>query len=137
MREKLRGFRIQLQAGARVIDRLHPREEFGIEINRILMRRQQRRDFALLLVDRRIAVGLLDIEKGLVHAIEHPAGALHRHNGVLKSRRRGVGRDGVNFRPLFFHALGESRRIIAVLDLVELGGVKRQRAWAVEWPSGK
>ncbi len=86
-RQNLQRFGIQFQAGARVIERLHPREEFGIEEDGVAVRRQLRRFHRLHLVQGGIGVGLHHAEEGVADPVQHAARPLHRRDGVVEAGR--------------------------------------------------
>ena len=126
--QQLRGFRIQLQAVALVIDRLHAREELVIEEDRVVVRRELRRLVGLDLVQRVVGVRLDDAEESRSGAVEQTARLLHRDDGVLEGRRFGIVRDRLDLGDLLAHAFFDRGLIVAVLDAVERRRVKRQIA---------
>ena len=87
-RQDLQRLRVQLQAGALVVQRLDPREEFGVEENRVIVRRQLRRLQRLHLVQRGIGVGLHHREEGVVDPLEHAPRTLQTRRWCFRNSAR-------------------------------------------------
>ena len=72
-RQHLERFSIQLEAGATVVKRLHPRKKFGIEKDGVGMGGKLGRFDALHLVQGRIGIGLHHAEECVAHPVQHAA----------------------------------------------------------------
>ncbi len=120
--------RIQIQRVALVVDGLDAGEEFGVEIDLVLMRGQLGRDLFLDFLACVAGIGLHQPEEDARHARERFAAALHRFDGVVEGRRFWVIGDLADVGQMLAHAFFERRQIIGVLDLVERRRLERQRA---------
>ncbi len=59
---------------------------------------------------------------------EHGAALLQRQHGVREVRRSGLRDNRVNVRTLLTKGFIEGRTIVAVVDLIKMGGLVRQQA---------
>ncbi len=128
--------RVQLQRVTLVVQRLHAGEQLRVEVDFVLVRGQLRGDVFLDLLARFGAIGLDQAEEDARHAVQGLAAALHRHDGVVEGGRLGVVGDLADVGQVLAHAFFEGRRVVAVLDLVELRRLERQRAGAQQRVGG-
>ena len=95
----------------------------AVQIDRVVVAREQRRDFALHRLDGVGRIGAGQHEEHVGDPVERPAGALHRDNGVVEARRRGVGCDRVDLG-----AVAAERRIEGRAELLGLDGAEGRQA---------
>ena len=126
--EQRRVFGRHRHRGTVVIHCLHPREEFGVEDDRVAMRGQLGADFGVDFVEPVGGVRPGHGEEHARHAAEHAARLFQRHDGVFHRRRGGVVDDRLDFGLLDGHALLERGDVIVFGDLREIGRLERQRA---------
>jgi hypothetical protein len=119
---------IEAEAVPLLVDRLHPRVELRVEVDRVGVRGELRRDLGLDLLDRRIRVRLVHVEEDLGHPRQQLARPLHRDDRVLERRRLGIRGDRVDLGALPLHALLEGGQVVGVLDAVERRGLVEERA---------
>ena len=131
--QNLQRLRVQLQFGAPVVKRLHPRKQFAIEKDGIAVRRQFGRFRGLHLVEGGIGVGLHHAKESVVDPLQHAARAFHRGNGVVESGRGLVAGNGGDLRQLLLHAFFKGRLVIAVLDQIKARRLIGQRARGIKW----
>ncbi len=70
--------------------------ERAVQVDRVVVAGEQRRDFALDRLDGVAGVGAGQHEEHVGDAVERAAAALQRRDGVVEARRRGVGGDRVD-----------------------------------------
>src|SRR5580658_10293563 len=95
--EELARLGIELQLLALLVQRIDAREQRRVEMNRIVVCRQLRREVGLDLQNRVIAVGIGQTEESHADPSEHAADSLHRDDGVVEARRLRVVSDGGSF----------------------------------------
>ena len=126
--KKLARFRIEIERGALLIDRIDTREELPVEVDCVLMRGKLRRFRSLDLLERIVGVGAGKCGEHQLHTAQRLIGFFHRHDRVLERGRCGIVGDRVELGEAFGHGRVEGGREVGVLDLVEGRRLERQRA---------
>ena len=126
-RDNLHLVRRQAECGATIVKRLDPREQLGIEVDRIAQRGQLGRGGGVDRVELVVGVGGGQRAEHRRHAVEHLARAFECFDGVGKSGHLGAIGDGADFGLLDGDALLDRGLEIVVMDLREIGRVERQR----------
>ena len=117
--QQLQRFAVELQLCALAIQRIDAREQRRIEVNRVPMRRELRRDLALDLQHRGIAVGAGQFKERGTDASQQLPGELQGADRVIEARRIRVVRDRPHLRQLLRHAGGERGQVIGIADAIE------------------
>ncbi len=107
--ERARGFRVERQRRLRPVQRFDALEQRVVEKDRAALARQDRRDLALDLLQRVVAVGAGEIEEHRGDAIERLAAALQRADRIVERRRSRIGGDGDRSRRAFAPAPRRTR----------------------------
>ena len=97
---------------------LEAREQPRVEVDRVLVRGELRRDLGLDLLDRRVGRRLGEVEEHLADARQQRAAALHCLDRVGERRRLGIGGDRLDLGGVLLHALEQGRQVVRVLDAV-------------------
>ena len=79
-------FGVKLECVAGVVEGLNPREELGIEQDRVVVRRQPRGDLRLDLVQDIVRVRGRQCKEHVGNAGQQSARSFHRHDRVLEGR---------------------------------------------------
>ena len=135
--EQTQLFGIKAQAIALLVERINPGEQIRVQQDRIAVRRQPRRHLALDLLAGIIGVGTDQVEEHRGHPRQHPAAALHGHDGVVEAGCHGTGRDSLDLGQMLFHAALHGRDEVLVANLVEWRHLQRQRGDFEEWVHGR
>ena len=127
--QQARGFGVETQRIALLVQRVDAREQARVEVHLVAVRGELGRHLALHGLQLRIGVGAGQVVEDGLDASQHPARALHRDDGVVEGRLVRVGRDRLDLLAVFGDALLERRQEVVVADLVEAREVQRQRAF--------
>ena len=114
---------------ALLVERRHPREQGGVERDRVGVGRELGCHLALQLLHLGVRVGAVEREEHAARAREQLAGLLERHDRVLEAGRVRVRGDRRRLLTLLRHALLEGGREVLVLDGVEARVVEGQAAF--------
>jgi hypothetical protein len=114
--------------GAVVVHRLDPREELGIEVDRVRVRRELRPDLGIDRVQRVVGVRASQGVEHRRHPAEHLTRRFQGDEGVLEGRRGGLVADAGDLDIVRFHRLVESGQVVGVLHLGEVWRAQRQGA---------
>ena len=129
--EQLHGFGIEQQVLALLVKFVDACEQRRVQVDRVLVGRQLRLDFAIELIQGVVAVRRVQVAEGLAHANQQLAGALQGQRSILETRRRRIGRDRAHFTQLPGHPGRECREEIAILDAIKgrhaIGQAARRR----------
>ena len=123
---------VQAQRVAAVVQRLDAGEQLAVEADGIGVRGELGGVLALQLLAVLVGVGTDQREEHGGRAVQHLAALFHGNDGVFEGRGIGVVGDGLDFLQLLGHAGIEGGSEMAVLDLVELRVMQRQRALGEE-----
>ena len=134
--DQAHALRVQAQFVALVVQRLDAGEQLGVQADGVAMRGELRRVVRAQLVARIVGVRADQVEEHGGGAVQHLAALFHRDDGVLERGRGRVVGDGVHLLQLLGHAGVEGGCEVAVLDLVELRVMQRQRAFGEEGIGG-
>ena len=108
-----------------LIDCLHPLEKVIVQrhIHRVL--REHRRHLLGHCLHRVIGIGLHEVVEDTGNLVKGLAGVFHRLDSILECRLVRIGYNGVNLGLGLCNSCLESRKIMFVLDLVELRSTER------------
>src|SRR5207253_11156682 len=106
------------------------------EIDEVVVGGQQRRGLGVCRLKRVVGVGAIDGIERVSGALEQESRLLHRAEGIVERRRRGLIRDCGGLALLLRHSGEDRGQIVAVLDPRKVRGPERQCARLREWVRG-
>ena len=109
----------QRQALTLAVQRVHPREEALVQVDRVGVRRQRPRHLALHGLQRRRGLGGAQVVEQQLDACEQTPARVQARHRVVKARRLGLCRDGIEFGAMLAHRHVEGRREVCAADLGE------------------
>ena len=115
-----------------LVDRRDACEQFGVQVNGVVVGGELRSEGRLRLLQRGIGVRARDAVERLEGAVEQAAAPLQRHESIRKRRRLPIVRDGLDLGELLRHPGLDRRPVVLILDLVERRRLKRQCARRIE-----
>ena len=127
-RQQLQLLGVQLQARALAVQRVHPRPQRRVQLDRIRVRGELGRHLGIDALHLRIGVARVQPSEGAVHPLQQAPGTLQRNDGVVERGRLPVVRDGGNLAQLLGHARRVGRQEVLVVDAVERRQLERQCA---------
>ena len=111
--------RRQAQRAAGLVQGVDAREERGVHVDAVGVRRQGAGHLALHRLQRRRGLGGGEVVEHRLDAAQQPARAVKRSHRVVKVRRRGLTRNGVKLVAVRLHRGLEGRRKVGRLELAE------------------
>ncbi|MCU0277134.1 MAG: hypothetical protein MUF02_09865 [Acidobacteria bacterium] len=124
---------VELQRGAAVVHRLDAGEELVVEVDVVVVGRQQGRQLVGHFLHRLAGGRVQQRVKNGADIAEQLPRHVEGDDGVLEGRRLGIGHDGVDLGLLPLHPLLHRRQVMGQLDAVEGRGVERGLVGAEEW----
>ena len=123
--KKLELILVQAEFILLLIDCLHPLEKVIVQrhIHRVL--REHRRHLLGHCLHRVIGIGLHEVIEDTGHLIKSLAGIFHGFDRIFKSRFIRIRHNGIDLCLRLCYSCLESRKVVFVLDLVELGSPER------------
>ena len=113
---------------APVVHRSHALIELIVQVNRVAVRGELRRDDILDLLEGVVGVGADNGEESFRRTIEQRAGAFHGHDRVVEAGWLHLLRDHIDLGQLLPHSLFESGLVVLVPNEIETRSVIRKRA---------
>jgi hypothetical protein len=125
--DQAQGLFVQAQRRPLLVDRIDPREQLLVQVDRVEFTGQSRVDLDLQLLQELVRIRVRDVAEGIGHPLQCGSRQLQRFEGVGEIRRLGVVADGRDLDAQLLEAAVECGRVMLVADAVErryaVGGV--------------